>query len=74
MTTIPNLDIPSTMRKPGPWVMLFVGPISDGDESKWRPPPYRALSNDAYRVKIGSLWAEHQGIATKGKWHSGKKW
>lgn len=68
MATMPRLDVPSTMNKPGPWVVQPINPLSDGDPSKWKPPPYRAISNDAYRVKIGAMWAEHKGLGTAGKW------
>jgi hypothetical protein len=67
MAGIPRLDIPSTMNKPGPWVIQPILTSSDGDPSRWGAPPYRAISNDAYRVKIGSMWAEHKGIATPGE-------
>ena len=67
MATMPRFDIPSTMNKPGPWLVLPINPSSDGDPSKWGAPPYRAISNDAYRVKIGSMWAEQKAIATPGK-------
>ena len=67
MATIPRLDIPSTMNKPGPWVVQHINPSSDGSPSSWRGPPYRAISNDVYRVKVGKLWAEQKGIATPGK-------
>ena len=67
MATIPRFDIPSQMNKPGPWVIQPISPSSDGDPSKWGAPPYRIISNDSYRVKIGSMWAEQKGIATPGK-------
>ena len=67
MATLPHLDIPSTMRKPGPWIVQHINPSSDGQASTWAAPPYRAISNDPYRVKIGSLWAEEKGNATAGK-------
>lgn len=67
MATLPLLEIPSTMRKPGPWIVQHINPSSDGQASAWPAPPYRAISNDSYRVKIGSLWAEEKGIATAGK-------
>ncbi len=67
MATLPHLDIPSTMRKPGPWIIQHINPLSDGQASTWGAPPYRAISSDPYRVKIGSLWAEEKGIATAGK-------
>lgn len=67
MATIPRFDIHASMIKPGPWVVLPINPSSDGHSSRWRPPPYKAVSNDSYRVKLGSLWAEHKGIATPGK-------
>jgi hypothetical protein len=67
MATMPRLDIPSTMNRPGPWVIQQVNHSSDGDPSKWARPPYRAISNDPYRVKIGSLWAEQKGTAIPGK-------
>jgi hypothetical protein len=67
MATIPQLDIPSSMSKPGPWVIQPINNFSDGDPSKWAAAPYRPISNDSYRVKIGSLWAEQKGIATPGK-------
>lgn len=67
MATFPQLDIPSMMNKPGPWVIQPINTSSDGNPSQWRPPPYHAISNDGYRVKLGSLWAEEKGIATPGK-------
>jgi hypothetical protein len=67
MATLPKLDIPSTINKPGPWVIQSINSSSDGDSSKWGAAPYRAISNDVYRVKIGSMWAEQKGIATPGE-------
>jgi hypothetical protein len=67
MATLPQLDIPSSMNRPGPWVILNIRTSSDGDASARPPAPYRVISNDPYRVKIGGLWAEQQGLATPGK-------
>lgn len=67
MATIPQFDDPSTMNKPGPWVVQPINSSSDGSASKWPPPPHRAISHDDYRVKLGRLWAEEKGIAVPGK-------
>jgi hypothetical protein len=67
MGTLPRLDIPSSMNRPGPWVMLHINTFSDGDASTWGSAPYRKITNDTYRVKIGGLWAEEKGLATPGK-------
>jgi hypothetical protein len=67
MGTLPQLDIPVSMNKPGPWELLNINTSSDGDSSTWGLAPYRKITNDTYRVKIGSLWAEEKGLATPGK-------
>lgn len=67
MATLPQLDVHSSMRKPGPWIIQNINPLSDGQASTWGAHPYRAISNDSYRVKVGSLWAKEKGIATAGK-------
>lgn len=67
MATMPHFDVPSTLTKPGPWVVLPINASSDGDPETLRDPPYRAISNDSYRIKIGAMWAEKKGIATDGE-------
>ena len=61
-----SLDIPSQLKKPGPWLILSIGTASDGDSSK-RGDGYAVISNDTWRVLMAKLWAQHQDLPIVGK-------
>jgi len=66
MTTEPPFQIGPGIRfglVKGLWYGLDA-PHSDGEELYWPPtPPYRESSDVNYRIKLGTAWAEKEGIA-----------